>query len=693
MKETVPSQDNLLEKQVLPIFNSTLTGGLSNILAAILLYLLLMNNHQHADALILSASITILSVIRIIFSNKYLKKKNRSNLRTHLRLHFILTSLIGIGWGLIALMQLSQENQLIINIVFLMNFGLIAGSIATLSSWLPTYLAYMLPQVSAVFSVFIYQTSLHSYYYYMSVSLLFFTAIMISTCYSVNRSKINELKLTLRNKDLIDDLSDEIVQRENIQILLEDSKRGLEEKIEERTKELVIINKNLQSEIKEKQQVEVNLEYMAYHDELTGLPNKSLLIDRMEQSIESANRYEKQLGVLFLDLDRFKNINDSLGHAIGDKLILEVSRRLLKTIRKEDTVSRYSGDEFAILIQRMSSSEEAILVANKIIKNLTKIFEIDSHKVHIGASIGISIYPSDADTPTELLRNADTAMYRAKTSGGNRLQFYDESMSDVLTERVEIENELHSALSKNEFSLVYQPQIDCLTGNTTGFEALLRWKNDRLGQIPPDRFVPLLEETGLIYSVGEWVIKQAVQFVHNEQIGDLTVAINLSTLQCKDISLIVLLQNEITKTGINPAQLEFEITESLLINDFEKTEIFLNELHSIGCSIALDDFGTGYTSMGYLTRLPIDVIKVDKSFVKNINSNTTLLNIVKAIIKMSNSLGITNIFEGVETTEELEVIKHLGGNIIQGYIYSKPIEPCDVSSWLSIDRNSKLKIV
>ena len=213
MKETVPSQDNLLEKQVLPIFNSTLTGGLSNILAAILLYLLLMNNHQHADALILSASITILSVIRIIFSNKYLKKKNRSNLRTHLRLHFILTSLIGIGWGLIALMQLSQENQLIINIVFLMNFGLIAGSIATLSSWLPTYLAYMLPQVSAVFSVFIYQTSLHSYYYYMSVSLLFFTAIMISTCYSVNRSKINELKLTLKNKDLIDDLSDEIVQR------------------------------------------------------------------------------------------------------------------------------------------------------------------------------------------------------------------------------------------------------------------------------------------------------------------------------------------------------------------------------------------------------------------------------------------------------------------------------------------------
>lgn len=693
MNETALSQDKLLEKQVQPIFESTLTGGLSNILAAILAYLLLMNNHQHSEALVISILITVLSIIRILFSDRYLKQKAKSNLSFYLKSHFVLTLLIGICWGALALMQQSQQNQLIINIVFLMNFGLIAGSIATLSAWIPTYLAYMLPQSIAVFSVFVMQATQYSYYYYISFSLLFFTAIMISSSYSVNRGHRNELALTLKNKALIGDLNEEIDQRKMVQDLLEESKRDLEHKVDDRTKELVVTNKNLQNEILEKQQAEVNLEYIAYHDELTGLPNKALLIDRINQSIETASRYNNQLGILFLDLDRFKNINDSLGHKIGDALILEVSRRILQTVRKEDTVSRNAGDEFVIVIQRMASSDEAILVAKKIINNLTSIFEIESHKVHIGASIGISLYPNDGDTPLELIRNADTAMYKAKKSGGNRLQFYDESMSSQLRQRLDIENELHIALEKNEFYMVYQPQVDCITGQTIGFEALMRWKNDTLGEIGPDQFVPLLEETGLIYTVGEWVIEEVIKFIASGTAGGLSIAINLSTLQCKDISLIVHLQNEIRKTGTDPAQLEFEITESLLINDFDKTEIFLNELHSIGCSIALDDFGTGYTSMSYLTRLPIDIIKVDKSFIRNIDSDTTLYNIVKAITKMSASLGIINVYEGVETLKELDVIKQLNGSIVQGYLYSKPLRAHEVKNWLSTDKTQKLKLV
>lgn len=693
MNDTALLQEKLLEQQVQPIFESTLTGGLSNILAAILAYLLLMNNHQHSEALVISVSITVLSIIRIIFSSRYLKQEIKSNLEFYLKSHFALTLLIGICWGALALMQQSQQNQLIINIVFLMNFGLIAGSIATLSAWIPTYLAYMLPQSIAVFSVFIMQATQYSYYYYISFSLLFFTAIMISSSYTVNRGHRNELKLTLKNKALIGDLNEEIDQRKMVQDLLEESKHDLVQKVDERTKELVVINKDLQNEILEKQQAEINLEYIAYHDELTGLPNKALLIDRINRSIETAHRYNNQLGILFLDLDRFKNINDSLGHKIGDELIKEVSCRILQTVRKEDTVSRNAGDEFVIVIQRMATSDEAILVAKKIINNLTSIFEIDSHKVHIGASIGISLYPNDGDTPLELIRNADTAMYRAKKSGGNRLQFYDESMSSQLRQRLDIENELHIALEKDEFYMVYQPQVDCITGQTIGFEALMRWKNDSLGEIGPDQFVPLLEETGLIYTVGEWVIDEVIKFIASGEADGLSIAINLSTLQCKDMGLIVHLQNEIRNTGIDPGQLEFEITESLLINDFDKTEIFLNELHSIGCSIALDDFGTGYTSMSYLTRLPIDIIKVDKSFIRNIDSNSTLFNIVKAITKMSASLGIINVYEGVETLKELDVIKKLNGSIVQGYLYSKPLSAHEVKIWLSTDKTQKLKLV
>jgi predicted signal transduction protein with EAL and GGDEF domain len=330
----------------------------------------------------------------------------------------------------------------------------------------------------------------------------------------------------------------------------------------------------------------------------------------------------------------------------------------------------------------MVSSDEAIGIAKKIIETLTDIFDIESHKIHIGASVGISVYPNDGSTALELLRNADTAMFSAKKDGGNRLRFYDESMSNRLRRRLDIETELHAAIDKQEFYMTYQPQIDCATGETVGFEALLRWKNDNLGMVGPNDFVPLLEETGLIYEVGQWVITNVMEFIKSGKPGDAAISINLSALQCGDLKLVDFIYNEIKRMGIDASQLEFELTESLLINDFEKTEEFLNRLHETGCSIALDDFGTGYTSMSYLTRLPIDCIKIDQSFVRDIDSKKTLENIVRAIVNMSNSLGMRNIFEGVETTSELDTIKKLNGNVVQGYLYSKPLEAEDVEQWV-----------
>lgn len=674
---------DLLQKQVDPFFEATRSGGLANIFAVWIVYALVINTHHEPAAMLLGVTVTFLSFIRILLSDEYLRGQG-DRLRLFLTSQLVLIFIIGMAWGWFALMVSAHEDVAIRNMVFLINFGMIAGSIATLSVWLPAYVAYVSPQAVCIFAVFTIQGDRISSY--MAAAFFIFIAIMISTSLKVNRGHKRELILNLKNKELIDDLNVEVIHRTRTQMLLEDSKRHLEDKVKERTVELEIINDNLTNEISEKRKAEESLEYIAYHDELTDLPNRNLLIDRISNSIETAHRSKQKLGILFLDLDRFKAINDSLGHNIGDKLIQEVSKRLLHTLRKEDTISRNGGDEFVVVIKHMHNSDEAILIAQKLIESLTSIFEIDSHKIHIGASIGISVYPNDGESAVELVRNADTAMFSAKKNGGNRLQFYDESMSNRLRERLILENELHTALDRNEFYMVYQPQINCVSGETVGFEALLRWKNKKLGTVKPEQFVPLLEETGLIYIVGKWVIKEVINFLRTGLTGHASIAVNLSALQCADAYLADYINNEIKKSGINPSCIEFEITESLLINDFEKTETFLNELHKSGCSIALDDFGTGYTSMSYLTRLPIDSIKVDQCFIRDIDSNITLENIVRAIVNMSASLGLKNVFEGVETEAELEVIKKLNGAIVQGYLYSKPLDAHGVHNWLHADK-------
>ncbi|MCK4834921.1 MAG: diguanylate cyclase, partial [Gammaproteobacteria bacterium] len=478
---------DLLRKQIDPLFEATRSGGLANIFAVWIVYGLVVNTSHQDEAILLGVAVTFLSVLRILISDEYLRFDTKK-LRTFLAGHVFLTFVIGVAWGWFALTQTAHEDAAIRNMVFLINFGMIAGSIATLSVWLPAYVAYIAPQSVCIFTVFLVQGDRISFY--MAAAFFIFIAIMISTSLKVNRSHKRELLLNLKNNELIDDLNNEVMHRTRTQVLLEDSKRGLKEKVKERTIELEIINENLIKEITDKEKAEESLEYIAYHDELTDLPNRNLLIDRISDSIETARRSKQKLGILFLDLDRFKAINDSLGHNIGDKLIQEVAQRLLQTLRKEDTISRNGGDEFVVVIKRMKNGDEAILIAQKLIESLTNIFEIDSHKIHIGASVGISVYPNDGDTAVELVRNADTAMFSAKKSGGNRFQFYDESMSNRLRERLILENELHTASERNEFYMVYQPQINCLTGDTVGFEALIRWKNKNLGMVGPEQFVP-----------------------------------------------------------------------------------------------------------------------------------------------------------------------------------------------------------
>ncbi len=687
LKKTTNSH-TLLVKQVEPLFKATSSGAFANIFAAFLGYALLNNSDHQTNALWICSAIIFFSVTRILVANDYLSK-NRYELNLYLHSHLLLTLIIGTCWGLCAFLLYQPEDESVRNIFYLINFGLISGSIATLSTYRSAYLAYILPQSIAIITVFLIIDSALGYY--IAFALLVSTVFMIMTSFSINRNHKKAIELTWNNKKLIQDLNSEIGIREKAQFELEDNKRKLEKTVKERTRDLLKINTNLEKVIEKKEQAEKNLQYLAYHDELTGLPNKNLLVDRINQSIKISARDDQQMAILFLDLDRFKTINDSLGHIFGDKLLQEVASRLHTTLRNHDTVSRNGGDEFVIVLEKLKSYNEAVYVANKIIHSLTDSFDIHSHKIHIGASIGISVYPTDGDTPLILLRNADTAMYRAKQAGGNQLQFYDPSMSNQLRDRLELENELHGALDNNEFYMVYQPQVSAETGLTIGVESLIRWNNKKHGEIAPDRFVPLLEETGLIYSVGKWVVKQVIEFIRTQPKSNVTFSINLSVLQCDNNELVDFFQTEVHRADIAFTNIEFEITETLLINDFEKTKSFLNKIHDLGCTIALDDFGTGYTSMTYLAHLPIDIIKIDKTLVRNIGENNSLKSIVNAIVTMSTSLGMKNIFEGVETISELEEIKKMNGDIIQGYLYSKPLDKYDIIKWLARDRDENIK--
>ncbi len=684
------SKIDLLKKQVKPLFKATLSGGIANIFAAFLVFTLLKGSHNEAVSLWLSTGILLFSMVRIFVSNHYLTKE-KYTLHAYLYTHVLLTFCIGLLWAVYIFIQHQPSDEALRNIVFLIIFGLIAGSITTLSTYRYAYLAYMLPQFISIILVYIIIDTATSHY--IAIAVFLSGIFMMSASFGINRSHKKEIELTFNNKQLIGDLNNEIGVREKAQFELEENKRKLEMIVKERTKDLVNTNLSLEKVIEKKEKAEESLQYLAYHDELTGLPNKNLLVDRINQSIKISLRDNQQMAILFLDLDRFKNINDSLGHTVGDKLIQEVSNRLHKTLRSHDTVSRNGGDEFVIVLEKLKNSNEAVHVAKKTINCLTDTFDIFSHKIHIGASIGISLYPGDGDTPQVLLRNADTAMYRAKQAGGNQLQFYNKSMSNQLRDRLELENELHNALENNEFHMVYQPQVNCTTGITTGFESLIRWKNKNHGVISPDRFVPLLEETGLIYEVGNWIVAEVTRFVQAHHTYNVSFSINLSALQCNSLDFVNFVKAQINETEIDASRIEFEITESLLINDFEKTTTFLDELHSIGCSIALDDFGTGYTSMNYLARLPIDVIKIDKSLIRNINTSNNLKSIVRAIVNMSTSLGMTNIFEGIETDAELNEIKQLNGNIIQGYLFSKPLDAGDVEKWLIRERADNVKFL
>ncbi|MCX5850137.1 MAG: EAL domain-containing protein [Deltaproteobacteria bacterium] len=431
-------------------------------------------------------------------------------------------------------------------------------------------------------------------------------------------------------------------------------------------------------DITERKRIEQELNHMATHDALTGLPNRAMFSQLLNHAIQSAHRNKKQLAVLFIDLDRFKTINDSLGHDAGDQLLQEMALRFQQSLRTVDIVSRMGGDEFVIMIEDVNDLNQTATLAHKILTTTIKPMVLRGEECRVTASIGISIYPRDGEDEQSLMKNADIAMYFAKEQGKNNYQFYSTDIQSVANERLSIETNLRCALERNEFFLNYQAQLDFRTGMITGVEALLRWNNPYLGSITPTQFIPVAEETGLIVSIGRWVLKTAcAQNVAWQRQGlpPVCMAVNLSLRQLIDDNLLRDIRTILEESGMAPNFLELEITESTVMHNPTRLIAVLNKIKEMGVRLAIDDFGTGYSSLAQIKHFPIDTLKVDRSFIRNLPQDTENKAITEAVIILGKNLKLTVVAEGVETKEQENFLREQICDQMQGFYFSKPIAP------------------
>jgi len=453
----------------------------------------------------------------------------------------------------------------------------------------------------------------------------------------------------------------------------------------------VVQLKGTSQDVSRRKQVENEIRHLAFHDGLTGLPNRRLFRELATQAIRQSWRDARKLGVLYLDLDDFKRINDTLGHSVGDELLERVSERLSGSTRGSDCVARpiesdtppaiarLGGDEFVVLISQIHDAQEVSIVAQRILDELAQPFSLGEHEVFIGASIGISVCPDDSKDVETLLRNADLAMYRAKSAGKNRYKFYTESMNANAFRRLQLEGQLRKAVEGERLKIFYQPKISMEDGAVTSVEALLRWNDPELGTVTPDEFIPLAEETGLIIQIGEWVIRRVCEQARrwiDEGLGLHSVAVNFSGVQFQDPHLATLVRRVLEESHLDSNHLEVEITESTLMRDESRVVTILEEIREMGVRVSIDDFGTGYSSLRYLREFPVDQVKIDRSFLRGVGTETAADDLVSAIISMCKALRLRTVAEGVETEEQLVFLRDHGCDEYQGYYFSPPV-PAD----------------
>ncbi len=462
-----------------------------------------------------------------------------------------------------------------------------------------------------------------------------------------------------------------LIRRDGFESLIEDSAAPIHDRAGRVTGAVIVFH-----DVSAARAMSVQMTHSAQHDVVTNLPNRLLLNDRISQSISLARRQRKHIAVIFLDLDRFKYINDSLGHATGDQLLQSVAKRLLAGVRGSDTVSRQGGDEFVILLSEITYPEDAATSARKILLSLSAPHSIVGQDLHIDGSIGISIYPEDGEDAETLIKSADTAMYHAKENGRNNFQFFKAEMNLKAVERQSLESGLRRALEREEFLLHYQPKVNLETGDITGVEALIRWRQPDRGLVPPSQFVPIAEDCGLILHIGRWVLREACRQARAWQDAGLPtvpVAVNVSAVEFRDKGFVEGVRAILSETGLEARYLDLELTEGVLMEDGESTAAVLRTLKMMGVHLAVDDFGTGYSSLSYLRQFPIDVLKIDKSFVHQISGDPNDSAIVSAVIDMGKNLKQRVVAEGIETQEQLAFLQARHCAEGQGYLFSRPL--------------------
>jgi diguanylate cyclase (GGDEF)-like protein/PAS domain S-box-containing protein len=435
-------------------------------------------------------------------------------------------------------------------------------------------------------------------------------------------------------------------------------------------------------DITERMQAQQQLQFLAHHDALTNLPNRALFLERLDHALARAQWTKRPMAVLFLDMDRFKNINDTLGHNIGDSALGVIAQRLASCVRDGDTVARLGGDEFTVLLEDIASVDDVPAIAQKIVEVLCQPFMVEGREFVITASLGISLYPGDGGDSGTLLRHADTAMYRAKEQGRNKYQFYSAEMSAKALEKFTLETSLRHALERGEFTLYYQPQVSLTTGRVIGIEALLRWQHPELALLQPMQFIPVAEETGLMKSIDEWVLETAcvqAKIWQSSRLIPLSLSVNISSRTFSEPRLVEKVANILNRTGMAPGLLELEITENIVMEHAQTTVARLEDLSRMGIRLAIDDFGTGYSSLGYLKRFPIDTLKIDKSFVNDITTDEDDAAIVTAIIAMGKSLQLRVVAEGVETKGQLIFLREQECDGMQGYLFNRPVTADEIT--------------
>jgi len=496
---------------------------------------------------------------------------------------------------------------------------------------------------------------------------------------------------------LVESFNEMLEQIEDRDQALSRQRESLEEEVERRTGELRAVNLELSREIAQREQAEERIRYLAYYDGLTGLPNRQLFQERLRHALVWAKSRGQCVGVLFLDLDRFKQVNDTLGHSVGDELLREVSDRMTRSVRLSDyigrpetlepkgEVSRLGGDEFTVLLTSLAAGEDAAKVAQRVLDELAKPIPVSGYELFTTASIGIAVYPADGKDLETLLRNADTAMYHAKRHHGNNFQFYTEALNATAARKLHLASRLRHALQQEQFALHYQPIRDASTGAVCAAEALLRWHEPETGSVRPDEFIPIAEDTGLILSIGEWVLRSACAQLRTWQTDGyeaIRIAVNVSTHQLRQASWPQTVARILEETGLSPGHLELELTESAILEHEDSTIQALAELHDMGVSLALDDFGTGYSSLSSLRRFPIERVKIDRSFVGDITADADDAALTAAILAMAHSLQVRVVAEGVETREQAEFLRERGCHELQGFLFSPPVPAAEFARFL-----------